>query len=338
MREWILRKSYTNKIISKIVYTFFNFLYKKKYDKEVKKRALLSIFEYDKLTKKLPYKPNEYIIDNNLYGIGFWLKKYSGLMKSFKINGYVEHGLFIGSLVKKESIDCFANSIFTFGESRFNHLSKRTNKRINIIGPYIHYADSLLNEFETLKQKKDLGSVLLVFPSHSIKDLAVDYDSKEFVNEIKKIAKSYDSVLVCLYYIDALNEKITNFYEAHGFKITTAGHAYDYNFLSRLKSIIKLADYTISNSTGTHVGYCIYLNKPHYIFSQKTNYQGKNIKELKLRSVYETKTLKLEQEEIKTAFSLKNNGITNEQKEIVDKYWGLPYIMTPEALSIVLKK
>lgn len=44
------------------------------------------------------------------------------------------------------------------------------------------------------------------------------------------------------------------------------GYRYDYYFLFRLKSIIKLLDVIIFNVVGGYVGYCLVLEKFYYIF------------------------------------------------------------------------
>ena len=72
-----------------------------------------------------------------------------------------------------------------------------------------------------------------------------------------------------IYYKDILNNIYPKYFEDAGFKIVTAGNLYDINFLSRLKLIIQLADFTASTSIGTHTGYCVYLNKPHFLIKQK---------------------------------------------------------------------
>ena len=72
--------------------------------------------------------------------------------------------------------------------------------------------------------------------------------------------------------------------------------------------MIKLADMTISNAVGTHIGYCIYLNRPHYIFSQSVNYianstmEEKRIKNIRNQN-QEIETEMEETQEIENAFS-----------------------------------
>ena len=271
----------------------------------------------------MPYTPIEYVVDNNLYGLAYWLKKYTNF--EGKIDGFIEYGLFLGNYVKKESILSFTNSIITFGNRRKEHLIHGgVKKKIHTIGPYIHYAQPILIDDKFIALKKELGKVLLVFPSHSIKNLESNYAIDKFVNEIEAIKKDFDNVLICMYFIYIQNLKLTQMYKNKGYKIVTAGHLYDFNFLARLKSIIMLSDYTLSNSPGTHVGYCIFLKKAHYIFNQDITQSGNNLKEINLRDEIETKSLIKEQKELIDCFASYNpNTIADEQIKLVNELWGV---------------
>ena len=103
---------------------------------------------------------------------------------------------------------------------------------------------------------------------HSTHWINLEYNVSAFIKEIKHIAKDYDTVVVCMYWKDIIN----NAYERYineGFEIVSAGHIYDSkNFLPRLKSIIELSDMVISNDVGSYVGQSIALNKPCYLFRQ----------------------------------------------------------------------
>lgn len=56
---------------------------------------MLSLFDYDKLVVSIPYSPSELVIDNNLYGIAYWLKSYAGLDVNKSLDASIEHGVFL---------------------------------------------------------------------------------------------------------------------------------------------------------------------------------------------------------------------------------------------------
>ena len=88
--------------------------------------------------------------------------------------------------------------------------------------------------------------------------------------------------------------------------------------MPRLKSIIKTSDITMANAIGTHLGYCIYLNKPHYLFKQSITHEHTNefdgnlVNEGVTREKFSnnvTNIIKL--------FSQYNENITKEQYEFI---------------------
>lgn len=326
-------------ILEKMMHAFFQFKGKNDAAIESKKRKSLSIFDYQALSQPIAYSPEESIIDNNLYGYAHQIKKFAGVTR--KLKGYMEHGLYWGGMVHKDEIHWHYSSIITLSEKRKLDIEKKLpNKTAIPIGPYIHYANSILSSKEQSKLKQKLGKVLLVFPSHSVKNVDKKYDYKSFIEEINKRKKDYDTVLVSLYFIDALDPSKVKVYEDEGFKVVTSGHKFDFNFVARQKTIIELADMTMSNAIGTHIGYCIFLKKPHYVFNQELKLVAINETEQKrIDSVSEPEdyAVELQQKEIFTNLFSNFNPIeiSKEQQDLCSEYWGFQELKSKEELSII---
>lgn len=329
----------------KVLIWGMNFIFKIKNKKHFfhchKERSGCSIFDYEWLAQPIPYYPMEKVIENNYYGIGKILRDY---VSSYKcLDSYIEHGVFLGSLIHPWEDEWNVSSIITCSRIRKNYIVKaRPDKKVITVGPYIHYATPYYLLPELNRIKNQLGRVLLVFPSHSVKNVSVDYDIDQFIDFIESIKHNYDTVLVSLYWLDVLNKIICNKYLSKGYRIVTAGNRFDMDFLSRLKSIMQLADDTISNSVGTHVGYCIYLDKPHYIFQQDIHYKAvSKVEEERFHNVRSKEdfliTAEKEEKEIEYAFRVFTPGkISVEQIQVVDKYWGISEIKTPVILKEML--
>ena len=330
------------KWLLKIINGCFNFIHRKRFNRIIRERKMLSLFDYDKLVVSIPYSPSELVIDNNLYRIAYWLKSYAGLDVNKSLDASIEHGVFFGNLVREDDRLYPVKSMITFGNRRIKHLEYGgINKNIIAVGPYIHYAQSLLSYQEKSDLKAKLGRTLLVFPSHGIIGVTATFNNDEFIEEIERVRKDFDTVLISLYWTDVLKPDLVASYEALGYKIVTSGHRFDLNFLSRQKSFIELADYTMSNNLGTHVGYCIHLNKPHYIFQQRVFYDAKDQKTQKHLSDASNQdnnlTYEWELKEICEAINQYEIDITEKQREIVEEYWGESYIRTPEELRNLLR-
>ncbi len=289
-------------------------------EKDILSRRKLSLFDYIELAEPLRYYPYTFNKENNLYGNGKAIFSSLGIERSQEKYYKIEHGLILGSFVPKDSYDGFTKHIITFSDYRKQYLS-HTNKNIICVGPYIQYADYLLSQEKLLNLKKQLGRVLLVFPSHSIDNIHVSYDISKFINHIEDIRHDFDTVVICMYWKDILLAQHIE-YQNKGYKITTAGHFYDYNFLPRLKSIIALSDLTLSNKVGTHVGYCINLNKPHLIKLSDIRLKFFDKSEEKARQNNEWRSYYDACEDIHKYFCVDSQLISIEQLQCVKKYWG----------------
>ena len=325
MNDNLRRFLFDNKFAITLVNKVIRFKNKNKYFLEVNKRSTMNILEdYFEISKDLVYYPYDLIADNNLYGISYAIKKHINEPINKNLNVHFEHGIYLGNYISKDTLISFPKKIITFGEERKKHLSVVSEKKVIAIGPYILYAKSLLDDIEINKIKSEIGRILLVFPSHSVKDLDVEYNYKMFNNKILEEKVNYDTVLVCLYHLDAQNEKIVSNYQELGCTIVCAGHKYDQNFLSRLRSIIEMSDFTISNSIGTHISYCYALGKNHRIFNQNIYYEGKNLKEKNKRISTQLKTFNLDKKKIEDVFTLPFEDQPKKRKdEIVNNLFGI---------------
>ena len=317
--------------------SFYRLKNKNSFYCEIEKRKNLSIFNYKELSQPLPYYPIEAVKDSNFYGMYHSIKKFTGIKK---ITHSIEHGLYLGNYVPFATYLKTTKSIITFSENRKKHLiNAEIKKPIYTIGPYIHYATISIAEYEFKKLKQSLGKTFLLFPSHSIKDFNVKIDVLELIENVKKIASNYDSILVCLYYQDILDGIYPKYFDEAGFKIVTAGNRYDINFLSQLKLIIELADFTASNTIGTHTGYCVYLNKPHFVIEQKIKLSRDNkTPVIEYRDDEQIKIMEEEKNEIIKEFTEYSEFITESQKQIIDKYWGISSIKQKNELKQILSK
>ncbi len=332
-----------NSIIMGIFANFSNMYYKSTLQKELSQRRTNTIFDYEKNAAALPMRFVDKYPENNLYGMAVILRNFLGFKgKRMVSHSYIEHGLFLGDYVNHY---CYEYSdiknIVTFGNYREEMLLKNGNiidKKINIIkiGPYIHYAYSFHGANEIQMYKKKYGKILLVFPSHSIPGQTVSFDIHSFVNTIIDVKNELkcDTVFICLYWKDIEEVENIEIYKRNGFHIVSAGHVNDPFFLPRLRSIIELSDITMSNDVGTNLGYCIYLGKPHFMYLQKQDFKEgldailkeENINRQTFDSILEAK------EDIGKEFSTLSDEITACQKEVVDYYWGLKCVQTPDCL------
>lgn len=295
----------------------------KKYEEEMKKREKLDFFHFRELAEDMPVNPKEYGY-NSFYGNDRMLRNYLKLDKDIKLNAVIEHGLYTRNSIEFiESVHDFPR-IYTFSIYRKKILEKFIkNKEIVSIGPYIKYAKGFYSDDKIKLLKRKYGKVLLVFLCHSTHHLFAKFDSNLFLLEIEKVKKigGYDTVFVNVYWKDIVDKKYEDFLFDH-YVIVSAGHIYDSLFLDRLKNIIDLSDMTMSNSCGTHIGYCICQGKPHYYFNQKIEYEHDDDSSNRIENG-SNEIRKNFCSEVNKIFGFYSEGILKEQTKFVEKYWGL---------------
>lgn len=307
----------------------------------MKNNSKKEIWEIKELSSPIRNTSLEWCSDAAHFGIGESLKKYINEKHTKKY--YLEHGLFFGDFIHKDAF--YVNTDIFLVQSQFRRevlSNKLKNKKYFEIGSYIHYAEDYYSSKKMSQLKDKLGKTLLVFPIHSTSEVEYEYDKKNFINEILRIKEKYKfkTILVCLFYEDIQrNEEIE--YIKNKFTIVTAGHRYDYCFLSRLKSIIKLSDVTVSNAVGGHTGYCVALDKSHYIFEQKLKVNGrKTLKSFEdwnnTHNEKEWETFLADERKLYKAFSSYSEEISELQLQLCNYYFGVSIKKTKEEIKKII--
>lgn len=320
VRHYLARTMKNSFFLVHLHNAFYKIKNRKKFWKEINTRSQKSIFDYKELVKPIPFYPLERTKDSNFYGQAYTLKQYAGIDK---FDWSIEHGLYYDTHIPFAARTRTTERIMTFSEVRVKCLES-IHKPVVAIGPYIHYAKSLLSDDKLVQLKEKLGKTLLFFPTHTCREGGIEYNINKMITALQqfKEERKFDTVIVNIYYLDELKNGFGSNYEKAGFKVTTAGHQLDINFLNRLKTIMLLADYTCSNSVGTHTGYCTYLNIPHLIINPAESLDNVEPVWKNIWKAYEGNT----KEDIE------------EQWRIAHKFWGFDFIKSKEEMKSLLLK
>lgn len=297
---------------------------------EINKRSLLAFTEIKQLSRDFTFEQLDSITIGdagpNFYGAFWVLQKYAGLPISNlpPYNIMLQHGIVYG--LEDQIMPC-SNKINIVWSSHIKEILLET--KISSVGTYsigapFFYAKSLLTPEDIALEKKRLGHNLLAFPMHSTHFKDNDYELDNFIQVLKEERKRFDTVRICLYWRDFQRGTMNRFIQ-EGFECVCCGHMFDLLFLERQKSLIAIADATISNGVGSHIGYSVFLNKGHWLipddFLLTDNTYGAAEIEMEIKRTSQSYS------SIKKAFM--NNcdyEITNEQMSLVDDYWGISSI------------
>ena len=198
------------------------------------------------------------------------------------------------------------------------------------VGSYIKYSSMFYAESDINAYRKKLGKTLLVFPTHSNVFSDLSFNQVNFCNNLYRLAKGYDTVLINTFWWN-INDPLIKKLESEGYKIISCGFGDDTNFLPRLKSYFELADLVMGDSIGTHVGYALACGVPFSYVPAETK--------TKLFLECENKDIdfvEMHQNKIAEAF-LNATEITDKQREIVDYYWGNNLFKTEEEIKAIVE-
>jgi len=264
--------------------------------------------------------------NSHIYGI--WYSLFGDLKQKPLLTPSVEHGLIFHNQLFNDVEDTARAACVTFGAFRKSIIRQYTNIPIFCVGPYIHYATSFYDEQRLATEKKKNGKTLLVFPMHSTNNSELSVEINNYRDYLKSKQKEFDTILINTFWWN-INDPLCMVLQSDGYRIVSAGFRDDIMFMSRLKSLIRLADLVVGDSIGTHVGYCIDCGVP---FSYEP-LGSKNVslleKEIKDADFVETHVNK-----IAKAF-YRTDTITDEQRVLCDYYWGQDKIRTKNEIRTI---
>ena len=241
------------------------------------------------------------------------------------LRDYLEHGLHFGETIDSVLGMGYINRPFIRNVYTFSAVRKKTiehacqelgikNRKVYAVGPYIKAVNNFYSIDQLSRIKNKYGRILLVYPVHSTRDNAKDYDIVEFIEKINEIKSHFQSVFVCMYWQDIYSyPQYIDAYLKQGFIIVSNGHSSDPMFLSRQKDLIMLSDMMMTNSVGTHIGYSICLDRPVYMVGSPFD---KNGKPLFVDGFVEESQMFFD------VFKDFDFEIKDKQIQLIEKYWG----------------
>lgn len=269
--------------------------------------------------------------ENTLYGYATSLMTYAQIQpKDILYFPIVEHGIPVVSDFDLKRY--YLNNSYIFqGKYAFKGWKENCrNKEAFSVGPLIHYCSSFYSEEKISEIKKKIGRTALVFLPHSSENNRIQFDVDNIVNTyLIQSNDTIDSVIVCVYCQD-VNQISKEVLRDRNIQFVSAGFKLDNMFISRLKTIIEIADVVIYDTFSSSIGYSYYLGKrvialidEEQILRWKTKW-GREA------------SFKLE--EIARLFPIINNyDEIEDKKKFIDKYWGISNIRDREYIRKIVE-
>lgn len=339
----------SNLYISNFIKSAIGFSYNKKMESFTHKISEVdSIAHIDDFVEALKEIPNQimgstYSLkhsygENTMYGYAEELLNYAGL--SYKDIFYLpllEHGISVPDFFQSSMKHPY---IFEgrYKEKLWNENSKGVH--CYYVGPYIYYAKDYYEKAELNKEKEKLGKTVLVFPPHSTE---VDEEGKYTLNQFDKylfgsIGKQFDSIIACIFWIN-LGDPYVEKLRSKGVKVVSAGFKLDPLFIRRLRTIIDFADTVLYPAFTTSIGYAYHLGKRVVCFYDKKDKPFiDSVAFTEKENDIINSGFEAMQQHFSRVFSEDAEPFSKEQRNLINTYWGLDEIKTPEEIRNIVKE
>lgn len=266
---------------------------------------------------------------NDFYGQAAVLKKYADFPAHYPLKAVLEHGLFFDDWMWDVDRSARLPLYFSSSAHRARIQTRETGRASIPIGYGFLYAMSLFRTIHGSEESMDIRRGTIVFPSHSTHHVKAVYDHEAFAGTLDALPERYKPVTVCIYWKDFLHGYHSP-YEKKGFRIVTAGHIFDPDFLYRFYDICRHFKYSTSNNIGGHLFYsvksgCSFFYTPS---NRITHEVHTDVPVGGFTSMY-----RMTIDKMISLFSEPKEAMDREQMEFVDEHIGAAHFKSREELG-----
>ncbi len=266
---------------------------------------------------------------NDFYGQAAVLKKYAGFPDHYPLKAVLEHGLFFDDWMWDVDRSARLPLYFSISAHRARIQTRETGRASIPIGFGFLYAMSTFRTIHGSEKEMDIRRGTIVFPSHSTHHVKAVYDHEAYAGTLDALAERYKPITVCIYWKDFLLGYHSP-YEKKGFRIVTAGHIFDPDFLYRFHDICRHFKYSTSNNIGGHLFYsvksgCSFFYTP----SKKITHEVHG--DFPVGGF--TPMYRMIKERMITLFSEPKDTMDRNQMDFVDEYIGAAHVKSREELG-----
>lgn len=282
----------------------------------------------DALCAQRDWSGTEVFLSNEYYGIAATLKRYASYPQGRPVKAVVPHGIYFNDhLLADFERDAGLPAAFVYPAYRHGlYAAGGQMVELAAAAPFV-YAERLTGH-EMLRE----GT--LFFPAHSLPGLTAEMDFESMPEALGALPDAMQPVTVIMYWQDYLSGRHLPFAK-RGFRIVSAGHIYEAEFLPRLAYLLKRHKYAASNAIGSHTFYAIEAGCTFRLIDFPYDYSGSE-EDFRLKAPSLSPKRKAAVAELKRVFSEETEEITAQQLELSHYYLGLSHALEPSEMHELL--
>jgi hypothetical protein len=182
--------------------------------------------------------------------------------KYFPFPLYGDHGVNYESRIFDFEVQNSARYYLAYNKRREGLIRDHLNKKVIVTSnPYVFYVEK-----NNIRLHNNASGVL-VFYTHSVVGIDVDYNIENYLKELEKISYKCGKLVVCMHMHDINKGYYKPLLEA-GIPVITTGYTSSYYFVDRFFDIITRFEYATSNFGGSEIFYTTYIGVKYFIYGE----------------------------------------------------------------------
>jgi len=197
------------------------------------------------------------------YGFGRGYRNYGFFPSFLPLCIWSDHGISYGGRFHDYDINTDAPCMFVT-----NMKTKNEYKKVSTTPCYV--VSEALIAYRRIKRinQVDNPKGTLIFPAHSCSITRNCFSREELIEKIKTLPEKFHPVCVMLHMWD-IRHGDHKVYMDNDIPVYTAGNGCDYRYGDRFYGVLKNFEYSMTNSMGTFMFYCIEMGIPCSMISEK---------------------------------------------------------------------
>lgn len=265
-----------------------------------------------------------------VYGFGKQIREYGRYPKRFPLCINTDHGASGTGDIYETEIKCDAPVQFYHLPLTVQNWRERFVKPCYVLySPFVFYRRK--NNIEQLSSAK--GTI--VFPGHTTPEIDDVSEMQNYIDNLEALPEKFKPLSICLHYHD-VNKGVHKIFLNKGYRVFSAGHPFDYNFIKNFYNILRNYTYSTSNLWMSCLFYSVEMNIPHFIYGNAPELINKSDINLKpgTYDVMSIPRIKM----ITEMFQGPLDTISAEQMELVKNDLGITQAVSRNKMSFLLHK
>jgi len=274
-------------------------------------------------------KTTEILRENDFYGIARLLKLYAGYSEARAIRAVVPHGIVLNDdQIIPYELDALLPAVLTYPDYRAPvYKAKSQMHAIPSASPFVYAARAV--DFVGKR------SGALFYPAHSTHRLTAMSDYAALADMLLGLGDEFGDISVMVYWRDYQLGHHQPFAD-RGFRIVSAGHMFDPDFMIRQAYLLKRHEFVLSNAVGSHLFYAAHAGCTVRFIEHEHEYGG-DPQHLEHDAPRLSPSRRKAAEAIQTLFSARRSRPSDEQKTLVAEYLGVKHERSPRELADMLE-